>query len=131
MPIKIFIMLAVAGLANDVWAQAQADVTYDGKWSATIVADDGTRRASQLVIKEFSGTWYGNVGATPNAKTPCRATKFPVTVQTSNDTNFDFTVWGSAVRSGCRDLTIELKPTGNSVFEGSVDHAGAIKLVRR
>ncbi len=128
---KLFIMLAGAAFAHGASAQAQADVTWDGKWSATVVTDGGARRVSRLVIKEFAGTWYGKVGAAANAGKPCSGTKFPVTVQTSNDTNLDFTVWGSAVGPGCRDLTIELKSTGKDVFEGTVEPAGTIKLVRR
>lgn len=32
---------------------------------------------------------------------------------------------------GCRDLTIELTSTGKDVFEGTVEPAGTVKLVRR
>lgn len=128
---KLFITLASAAFAHGVSAQAQADVTWNGKWSATIVTDGSTRRVSNLVIKEFSGTWYGKVGATADAGIPCHSTKFPITVQTSNDTNLDFTVWGSAVGRECRDLTIELKSTGKDVFEGTVGPAGTVRLVRR
>lgn len=131
MRIKLFIMLAGAAFATGASAQAQADVTWNGKWSATIVTDGGTRRVSRLVIGEFSGTWYGKVGTTANARKPCSSTKFPITVQTSNETNLDFTVWGSAVGPGCRDLTIELTSTGKDVFEGTVAPAGTVKLVRR
>jgi hypothetical protein len=131
MRIKLFIMLASTAFAHGAAAQAQADVAYDGKWSATIVTDGGPRRVSQLVIREFSGTWYGKVGTIANAKKPCSGMKFPVTVQASNDTNLDFTVWGSAVGRECRDLTIELKLTGKNMFEGTVEPAGTIKLVRR
>ncbi|MDO9353519.1 MAG: hypothetical protein Q7T55_07480, partial [Solirubrobacteraceae bacterium] len=93
----LFALLACLAGTNAAVAQAQADLYYNGKWQATIVADDGKRQVSPLVITQFSGVWQGKVGSTGVGKKPCTATRFPITVQTSNDTNFDFTVWGSAV----------------------------------
>ncbi|CAN5776469.1 hypothetical protein BH11PSE8_BH11PSE8_29110 [soil metagenome] len=130
MRIEPFILLACAAFAPGALAQAQADIAYNGKWSANIVAEGGRHQTAQLQLREFSGTWIGKVGSADKAKKPCKGTKFPVTVQTSNDTNLDFTVWGSMVSPACKDLTIELQPTGKDVFEGTVESLGTITLAR-
>ncbi len=127
---QLIALLAGTAFAQGAAAQAQPDILYNGKWSATIVAEGGKRQVSQLLLSGFSGTWLGKVDAVDNAKKPCTATKFPITVQTSNDTNLDFTVWGSTVSPACKDLTIEMKPTGNDVFEGTVGGVGAIRVAR-
>lgn len=130
MRIRLIALLAGAAFAQGAAAQAQPDIMYNGKWSATIVAEGGKRQVSQLLLSGFGGTWLGKVGAADSAKKPCTATKFPVTVQTSNDTNLDFTIWGSSVSPACKDLTIEMKPTGTDVFEGTVAGVGAIRVGR-
>ncbi|CAN5364277.1 hypothetical protein BH11PSE9_BH11PSE9_29460 [soil metagenome] len=125
-----FVLLACAAFSQGAAAQAQADIVYNGKWMATIVSEGGKRQVSQLQIREFTGTWLGKVGTADNAKKPCNGSKFPVTVQTSNESRFEFTVWGSMVSSACKDLTIELEPTGKDVFEGTVASVGTIRLAR-
>jgi hypothetical protein len=131
MRIKLFTMLVSAALVAAASAQEQADVPYDGNWSATVLAADGARQGSRLVIKNFAGTWYGPVGHAGNAKGSCKSRKFPVTVQESNGSKLAFTVWGATIEPGCKDLTIELKPTTENVLDGTVESVGTIKLVRR
>lgn len=128
MRIQLFILLIGATCATHASAQAQADVSYDGHWSATILAADGKRQVSRLELRNFGGTWYG---PTTQAKASCKSRKAPVTVQESNATALAFTVWGKTAGPGCEDLTVELKPVADNVLEGTVESVGSIKLVRR
>jgi hypothetical protein len=112
-------------------AQAEPDVPRDGRWAATITAPDGKRQVARLDLRQFSGTWHGTLPAATNAKSACKARRFPVTVQQSNGSGLAFTVWGDQVAAACANLTIELTPTTETQFEGTAEPGGAIKLVRR
>ena len=128
MLIKPLFALLSTTFAAGVLAQAEPDRSYAGDWSATIVTADGKRMASRLVLKQFDGAWYG---PTTPAKAACNGKKAPVTVQETNDSRLAFTVWGKTTGPQCEDLTVELKPSADGVFEGTVVSVGTIKLVRR
>lgn len=131
MRIKLFALLAGAAFATTASAQAEPDLTYDGTWSATISPAAGPPQASRLVLRQFSGTWFGAVGTARGATGVCKGRQFPVTVQQSNASGLAFTVWGDSVAPACANLIVELKPVAEKRFEGTVEPGGTLRLVRR
>ena len=128
---KLIALLAGAAFATGAWSQADPDRAYNGKWAATIVAADGKPMVSQLDLRGFAGTWSGTVGRAADGKRACNSKKVPVTVQASNDHELSFTVWGTSIAPGCKDLTIETRPVAENTFEGTVVDVGTIRIVRR
>jgi hypothetical protein len=128
MLVKPLLFVLAAAYAQGALAQAEPDRSYAGNWSATIVTTDGKRLVSRLVLKQFDGTWHG---PTTLAKAACNGKKAPVTVQETNALRLAFTVWGKTTGPQCNDLTIEMKPVAENVFEGTVESVGTIRLTRR
>jgi hypothetical protein len=104
---------------------------YDGKWSVRVQGVAAGYQSAQLVIANYAGTWRDTSSKATTIDKACRAKSFPVTVQRSTASSFEFTVWGSSVSPACPDLSVSIKPTQSKALEGSIDPAGTIKLIRQ
>ena len=131
--IKIRNLLAAAAsvFAAAAAAQAVPQTGHDGKWLATILTADGSRQSARFVLQDFDGQWIGAAGRKAATGSACAGKKLPITVQESTATALDFTVWATQLSPKCANLTIETKPVGKGVFEGTVASVGTIRMTRR
>lgn len=122
---------AAAAVATGAAAQAEPDVTHDGRWVASIRPADGSRQTARLVLREFGGEWTGAGGARAVTGDACAGRKLPITVQATTAGALAFTVWGAQISRRCANLTVETRAVGNDVFEGEIESVGTIRLTRK
>ena len=129
---------AVAGLylcsAAAAVALAQETDTdmYDGQWSVRMQGSPFGYQSARLVIADYGGTWRDTSSRAARVNKACRATSFPVTVQRSTPTTFEFSVWGTSVSPACPDFAVAIKPTeAANTLQGTMDPAGTVTLVRQ
>jgi len=122
---------AVSVFGTAAAAQAVSSMTHDGKWLATIQTADGGRQSARFVLQDFGGEWIGAAGRKAATGTACAGKSLPITVQESTAEALDFTVWATQLSPKCANLTIETKPAGKDVFEGTVESVGTIRMTRR
>lgn len=100
----------------------------DGKWNARIDGDAKTVRQGRVDIDNFAGHWR-EMGP-QRAGDPCRGTKpFPITVQTSNTKEMQFTVWAEQV-SKCPDFTLTLIVVDERTLVGKTSDGREVRLTR-
>lgn len=126
----IGVYLAAATPASAL-AQETDTSMYDGQWSVRVDGVAAGYKSARLVIADYGGTWRDTSGKAAGIHKACRAKSFPVTVQRSTPSSFEFTVWGTSVAPACPDLSVSIKPTEGKVLEGSIDPAGSVQLVRQ
>jgi len=110
-------------------AQPGSTLEYDGKWSAVIQRDDGSRQTARVVIEQFAGTWQDQTRPNKANKT-CAGKAFPITIQESTASELALMVWGSSISTACPDLKVDLKPAGDTVLEGSIATLGQVRLTK-
>ena len=110
-------------------AQTESTVEYDGKWSAVIQRDDGSRQSARVVIAQFAGTWQDQTRPN-NTNKACAGKAFPITIQESTSSELALMVWGSSIAPACPDLKVDLKPVGDKVLEGSIAPLGQLRLTK-
>ncbi len=128
---KIVIALALgASCIGSAAAQGVSDVWYDGRWSAVVQRNDGTRQTGTLVISNFGGTWSGSIAKDAATAKRCRARRFTITLQESNANQVALTIWGSPVSPGCPDVTMDLAPETPRKLVGDFDEIGKVTLTK-
>ena len=109
-------------------AQEEADDTpmYEGTWAMHLPG----HRAARLVVADWAGSWQETGPADRGADPKCRGRRFPITVQHSNPTEFEFTAWGSAVSPACPDITFSVKPVDAKTLAGLTGTGARITMTR-
>lgn len=102
---------------------------YQGKW--VVRTADGKAPMAQLVVKGYEGTWLDLTKNAKSAKSACNGKKFPITVQGSKPSGFDFTAWGSSIAPACPDLTVAVKPVDAATLEGTISGDKPIRMTRK
>ena len=124
----------LAASSTAAWSQAEPDTdAFDGNWAVTMASANGSKQTAQVRIKDFAGTWRSSKTSDKTAAVDkaCNGKAFPITVQVSQASTLEFTVWGSSIAPTCPDLSIALKPNGPKVLEGKVNQQQDIRLTRR
>jgi hypothetical protein len=98
---------------------------YEGAWNVKF----SDQRAARFELKDWNGTWRetGSPKAVPPA---CRGRKLPVTIQHSNPREFEFTVWGSTVGTGCPDTSFTFKPRDGRTLEAEMPSGVRVTMTR-
>lgn len=103
---------------------------YEGRWNARVQGIEGGYQSGQLVIRDYGGVWRdtSKSGSVPKA---CRGKSFPVTIQRTTATAFEFMVFGTSVAPVCPDLSVNITQFGAKLLEGSIGDTGKVRLERR
>ena len=125
LPGRLVFALALGLVA--LQSNAQQSNPYNGSWLATLNNDRGVPEQYEVVVTELTGTWRATQ---LRAKNPCRGLTMPVAVTSATATDFEFSINGSKVLSGCSDLTVSVKRTNDKMMEGQVNDGRKITLVR-
>lgn len=123
-------LLLLSGVLIHAISSAQGPTTYDGKWSATYLADNGSTREAELVVSGSGGSWTLFVRGTQAKNNPCLGREHSITVQSSSPSEMKFTVDASKTLSGCKDSSVTVKSIDAKTLEGQFGDGRALKLVR-
>ena len=130
-PRLITMVLCLSALwATPAFTQEVDMPLYEGRWNVRMQGVEAGYQSAQLLVRNWEGTWRDTSKAATVNKA-CRGKTFPVTVQRSTATAFEFTVFGSAVSPLCPDLSMFIKAVEGKVQEGHIDPAGKVRLERR
>jgi hypothetical protein len=129
---KILFSSLLFGLcATAVFARGSDPNQYDGKWKVIIQPSAGKPRIAKLLLANFSGTWYNGTTTDRTEPKVCSGKEFPVTVAHSEDTELEFTAFGSSASPECPDITLELRPVNSNLLEGTMSTGESVKLLRQ
>ena len=104
---------------------------YNGKWKIIIQPSAGKPRIAKLLLANFSGTWYHGTTTVRTEAKVCNGKEFPVTVAHNEDTELEFTAFGSSVSPKCPDITVEVRPVNSNLLEGTLSTGESVKLLRQ
>jgi hypothetical protein len=122
-------MLGMTLLATIAFAQEAS--LYDGKWTATYKAQDGTSHNAELVLKGTAGTWKWVFNKVARAgRAVCVNREFPVTVQNSSPSELTFNIEASKTIQGCTDRTVTVKLVDDKNLDGKFSDGTAVTLTR-
>jgi hypothetical protein len=114
---------------SSAWAQSTEPDSdaYQGKWNVRVAGSKTVM--AKVSITGYGGTWQ--VLGKDSETNPCGGKKFPITVQESTASAFQFTAWGSSLKPACPDLTVEVKSVDASSLEGTIAPDKAVRLSRK
>ena len=130
---RLLIGVVVAGsLWGAASAQPEQDTDmYDGKWTAKVQGAEVGYQSARVTVANYAGTWQDTSPRNAAVRKECRGKTFPITVQRSVSTAFEFTVFGSAVSPACPDLSVSVKSDGPKALVGNIDGGATVRLVKR
>ena len=117
--------------ATAAFARGSDPNQYDGKWKVIIQPSAGKPRIAKLLLTNFSGTWYNGTATDRTEANVCNGKEFPVTVAHNEDTELEFTAFGSSVSPQCPDITVEVRPVNSNLLEGALSSGESVKLLRQ
>jgi len=129
---KILFSSLLFGLcATAALARGSDPQQYDGKWKVIIQPSAGKPRIAKLLLANFAGTWYNGTTTNRTEAKVCDGKEFPVTVAHNEDTELEFTAFGSSVSPECPDITVEVRPVSSNLLEGTLSTGESVKLLRQ
>ena len=127
----LFSSLLFGLCATAAFARGSDPNQYDGEWKVIIQPSAGKPRIAKLLLTSFSGTWYNGTTTDRTEAKVCKGKEFPVTVAHNEDTELEFTAFGSSVSPKCPDITVEVRPVNSNLLEGTLSTGESVKLLRQ
>ena len=104
---------------------------YNGEWKVIIQPSAGKPRIAKVLLTGFSGTWYNGTTTDRTDAKVCNGKEFPVTVAHSENTELEFTAFGSSASPKCPDITVEVRPVNSNLLAGTLSTGESVKLLRQ
>lgn len=122
------LILGLALVASVVLTSfAQQNNPYNGNWLAKFTTSNGRPVEAEVIVKDAAGTWT----RTDRNRNPCAGLNMPIAVARATASEFEFSINGSKMLTGCSDVTVTLKRIDDKTLEGQNSNGRKITLVRQ
>ena len=124
-----FIIAVVVALASSLtFADPAAD--YSGKWSGAVILPGGAELSLDVNISNAAGTYRVTPKGVMRIANPCVGKEYPIQVTTATSSELVFDVKQSSVLTGCPDVTITFKKSGEKSLDGVASNGLGVRLSR-
>lgn len=105
--------------------------SYQGKWTGTVTASNGSQIRVNVTIAKDGGTLRTSPGSNTVTIDQCHDRDIPIIVQSQTASELTVAIKGASVLKGCIDETATLKLIDPKTLQSTLQDGRVVKLTRK